>query len=274
MSLLKQYLGFLQSHILWKNSKLFGLIAFDPKLSIDKLDNIVHVEIPNFEVLGKRIESFFADYLEHSNDFDILAKNIQIFSGTTTIGEIDFLLKERMTGQRIHVELVYKFYLYNPALSNDQLKCWVGPNKRDHLLKKIKKITEKQLPLLYTEEAIFKLKTEYDLLVDGFDQQVCYFANLFLPLSVSKEELKYINPDCIEGFWIRKIDFTVANFGKNQYKIPDKADWIIAPASNPDWQSFEKVLSQIDTYLLNEYAPLIWLKTPDGEFQKFFIVWW
>ena len=120
MTLLKQYLGFLNSTILWKDQNYFELAPFDPKLNINKLNDTIRLEIPNFIVLGKRIESFLADYLDHSDDYQILAKNIQVFSGTTTIGEIDFLLKEKATKQNIHVELVYKFYIFDPDLSVEQ----------------------------------------------------------------------------------------------------------------------------------------------------------
>ena len=274
MPLLKQYLGFLNSTILWKDKTFFELESFDPELKIDKLYDTIQLEIPNFIVLGKRIESFLADYLEHSADYQLLAKNIQIFSGTRTIGEIDFLLKDQRTNQNLHVEVVYKFYVYDPDRSQEQAACWIGPNQKDSLQQKIDKLKNKQLPLLYTNEAVQLLKQSYDLDVQTFKQKVCYFANLFIPLSIKADNLKDINKDCIEGFWIRKKDFTRKDFGNNVYKIPRKENWIVSPASNTKWYSYDHVYDEMDEHLKTKRTPLIWSKKKDEQYQKFFVVWW
>ena len=130
------------------------------------------------------------------------------------------------------------------------------------------------MPLLYTNEATELLKKEYGLAVSNFEQKVCYFANLFIPLSMNKADFFNINTDCIEGFWIRKENFTKKEFGNNTYRIPRKENWIVSPASNTNWYSYDAINIQIDKHLHQKRTPLIWLKTPDQKFQKFFVVWW
>jgi len=49
----------------------------------------------------------------------------------------------------IHLEIIYKFYLYDPSIGLTQLDHWIGPNRRDSLVKKLTKLKQKQLPLLY-----------------------------------------------------------------------------------------------------------------------------
>jgi hypothetical protein len=49
-----------------------------------------------------------------------LYENIQVIEDKKTIGEIDFLLKKN-TKQVIHMELAYKFYLFDPSISSEPI---------------------------------------------------------------------------------------------------------------------------------------------------------
>ena len=56
--------------------------------------------------------------------------------------------------QLIHLEVSYKFYLYDENLGKLESEKWIGPNKRDSLVQKTAKLKSKQLPILFHKETI------------------------------------------------------------------------------------------------------------------------
>jgi len=72
-----------------------------------------------------------------ANDYTILAKNLQIIAEKKTLGELDFIV-EAPANEFIHIEMVYKFYLYDPDRKGSWIEKLVGPNLKDHLSFKVK----------------------------------------------------------------------------------------------------------------------------------------
>lgn len=270
-----QFLGFLSTPPLWENT-LFELPQFKfPAVTVSqnfKPDDH-EPRLNSMFVLGKRAEHFFELAMELSGAYSVLARGIQIFRDGTTIGEIDFLLEEKFTGKIFHVEQVYKFYVYDPAFELEQDR-WIGPNRRDTLIKKISRLREKQLPLLHQKETIQQLQN-LDISTVSAHQQVCFLASLFLPKKIiSAEKLPYINTDCIAGFWIHAEEFTETEYSDAQFFTPKKPDWSVDPAHHTIWVSYEYILEQINLFLAEKRSPLVWLKRREGTFERFFIVWW
>src|SRR5690606_12766576 len=131
--------GFLDTPPLWFKNELFNLQQFEfPQASLLSKETILAGSpslLTNF-VLGKRSESFFELALTHSEGFQVIAQNIQIQREKITLGEIDFLIEDCTGNRQFHVELVCKFYLYDPSLDRE-LDRWIGPNRKDSLLQKI-----------------------------------------------------------------------------------------------------------------------------------------
>jgi hypothetical protein len=65
-----------------------------------------------------------------------LYENIQVIEDKKTIGEIDFIIEDKNTKQVIHMELAYKFYLFDPSISSEPINNWIGPNRDDSLQEK------------------------------------------------------------------------------------------------------------------------------------------
>ena len=103
------------------------------------------------------VEKIISELIKSSNNYKVLYENIQIIEGKKTIGEIDFFIKNTTTKRLIHMELAYKFYLYDPKISSEQLNNWIGPNRNDSLKYKLEKLQKKQFPLLYHNSAKSKL---------------------------------------------------------------------------------------------------------------------
>lgn len=225
-------------------------------------------------VLGKRVEHFMSYYLENNSPYKILTQNIQIFNEKTTIGELDFLIQHTATQQIIHLEQVYKFYLYVPDATLYQNDPWIGPNYKDSFQQKMDKLTQKQFPLLY-QEATKNALEHLQLNLSKIQQQLSFKAALFLPFNKISDSFKTINNKCIEGIWMRLEDFEQnSSFQETQFFIPEKQDWGVHPKYNSTWFSYASILPEIQASLAQKRAPLCWLKTSEKEYQKLFVVWW
>lgn len=275
MLLREQYLGFLKTSSLWKDRDLFYIYQFDFRKPQETniIPETIPVIISSNEVLGKRIEHFFEYYIDSISQYTLVLKNLQIFKNKITIGEIDFIIKDNRREKLLHIELVYKFYLYLPQSNVTELEKWIGPNKKDRLVDKVNKLKEKQLPLLYHPETKAVLKKKH-IDYNNITQQVCFLGNLFVPLSYKNKTLAFVNNDCIVGFWIYSQEFTIENYGDQLFFIPNKQDWITDPKNNYTWFSFTTIIEEIKNLLLQKKAPLLWMKNGETSFSVFFVVWW
>lgn len=268
--ILLQFLGFLNTQLIWKTSQLpYPLYHLKP-IPISTLPETF--ELNPSMVLGKRMEVFFTYHITHYSNQEILAHNEQIIFNKKTIGELDFILKDSLTGKVSHIELVYKFYLYDPAIPEDHA-CWTGPNRKDSLDKKLQILENKQFPLLFKKETrplLEKLKIQ----ASEVHQELCFKAHLFVPKDLENISFDSINPKAISGFWIRSTSFTEAEYGDALFYSPKKADWPIEPKFNNNWKSFGDIYDEIISLLDQKQSPLLWMKSSDETYKRFFIVWW
>lgn len=260
----KRYDGFLETRCLWKQDVVFNLQQFEIKSKSTKID----IEIDEKLRLGKYIERLVSFELKQNKSISILSENIQIQNKKTTLGELDcLLLKDE---KPIHLEIIYKFYVYDDLIGNSEIEHFIGPNKKDALIEKLIKLSQKQLPLLHSEAAKKYLET-LNLNSAKTEQQVYFKAQLFIPLQ-KEIILKTLNQDCISGFYIFKKQ--MQQFSDCKFYMPKKIDWIITPYPNVNWLNFESFKKTVQPYLERQFSPLCWVKFPNGELKKFFLVWW
>ncbi|AMC10564.1 hypothetical protein Lupro_04595 [Lutibacter profundi] len=261
-----QYEGFLQTPLLWESENVFNLEQL--KLFKKKV-SVFEGNIQKKLRLGKRVERFVSNELNQYKAITILKENIQIQDGNTTIGEIDCLLKQQE--QPIHLEIVYKFYLYDKTVGLTELEHWIGPNRKDSLVKKLTKLKEKQLPLLLkpqTKPTLEKLK----IYVKEIKQLVYFKAQLFIPYQLKNNTFKLINNNCIKGFYIYFQE--LSQFSECKFHMPTKVNWLQETQTYVNWLSFEKFEQAIEVFMLSKTSPLCWMKQPNGKIYKIFIVWW
>jgi hypothetical protein len=269
--LAKQYRGFLDTPPLFEeieNFKLFSVSEIKPEL----FNHLKLSSIPENMVLGKRVELFFHHFIENSKIYDLLAANLQIIENKVTLGELDFLIIDTLLNQFLHLELVYKFYLYDPEIDGE-LQRWIGPNRRDTLLFKIKKLKNKQLPLLQNT-ATKPYLNELKVSVKEFVQQVCFLGKLYVPLNLYNSHFPKINNKCIVGFWLTFEAFLNHHHEKDVYCLPTKKNWLLQPEDNTDWVSLNEIMNSIEKSLQNKKSLLCWKKTYNNQFEQFFVVWW
>lgn len=261
----KRYEGFLNTHHLWKNDTLFNLKPLEIKSYISK----INIEIDENLRLGKYIERFVSFQLEQEDNISILAENIQIQNEKITLGELDcLLLKDKFP---IHLEVIYKFYLYDDTVGNTEIEHFIGPNRKDALIEKLTKLKDKQLPLLYSKAC----KPYLDALalnLENITQHVYFKAQLFIPYNKQSIQLKTLNSDCIVGYYINKND--LRDFTDCKFYIPKKKDWLLLPHTNIAWLNLNDFQSIANDYFEQEFSTLCWIKSKKGELKKMFLVWW
>ena len=266
-----QFAGFLNTRQIWKENKF----PYQPYL----LKPVPNAKLPKTlefspsMVLGKRMELFFQYYVTHFSHEEVLAHNEQVIFEKKTLGELDFILKNSISGEISHVELVYKFYLYVPEIQGDQA-CWIGPNQRDSFPEKLTRLQNNQFPLLYRKETLPLLNR---LKIDPSEvtQKLCFKANLFLPKNWNEKiNFSEINPDAVSGFWIKASEFTKEDYGNALFYSPKKPDWPVDPRENQTWFTYDEINLQITRFLEKDQSPLVWMKTSEHLLQRFFIVWW
>jgi len=267
--LFEQCIGFLNTPPLWTKEQ-FGLTQFEfPQID---LKDFKPKPIPNRIRLGHQMEYVFKQLVAYDTPYQVVLHNLPIRKGKQTIGEIDFILKEFVTKALIHVELTYKFYIINPDIT-EPIHQLMGPNRRDMFFTKMEKIKNEQIPLLHSN---FGSKTLQDrnISVEDIRHQVCYKAQLFRPYGIENVHIRPLNKNCIVGFWLKFEDFKRAEFQSHNYYIPYKSEWVIAPHDQKEWTSHYETLLEINLRMIKENAPMVWMRKLDGNFEKFFVVWW
>jgi hypothetical protein len=261
-----QYNGFNSTPQLW-DGEIVGLsqinIQEESSNKFDKLNNLPKLR------LGHLVERFVANELNNNADIEILAENIQIKKDKRTIGEIDCLLTHNHTP--VHLEIIYKFYIYDESVGSSELEHWIGPNRKDSLIEKITKLKTKQLPLLYKQETA-SLLTELKLDISKIQQQVYFKAQLFVPFKMRGFPLRLVNNNCIQGYYIRYND--IEQLYNHKLYIPTKLDWLTNVHDDVTWLNYKEGNKVIKESIIQERSPLCWIKDENNNLQKVFIVWW
>lgn len=261
-----QYLGYVNTPLLWEQTPLLNLVQFNIK-EINSLDYDI---IPTKKYrLGHLVEQFVFHELEHKKAIKLLAKNVQIKKEKQTIGELDCILKT--DDSLIHLEIIYKFYLYDESVGYSELEHWIGPNRKDSFIEKITKLKNKQLPLLFKPETQVLLD-KLNLKALDIQQQVYFKAQLYVPIHLINTPLRTINSNCIVGYYLSFND--LETLITNQFYIPQKLDWLTEPHVDVDWLTYEEGQQEIMAFISQEKSPLCWIKSQNGTLQKLFVVWW
>ncbi|MGY8933933.1 MAG: DUF1853 family protein [Flavobacteriales bacterium] len=242
-----------------------------PTFNLSELDLITDLEfqLPTNIRLGHLAEKIVSELIKSSSNYKVLYENIQVIDGKKTIGEIDFIIEELKTKALIHMELAYKFYLFDPDISSEPINNWIGPNRNDSLKEKLYKLKRKQFPLLYHSCTKSKFNT---IEIDEVSQALCLLVSLFIPYEY-KANFSPIYKKAIRGYYLNFDKFTSFDNSAKNYYIPSKKEWGMDPSENNSWTDFKGIEKYIKTSITEKQAPLCWQKYKDS-YLAFFIVWW
>ncbi|QHI36779.1 hypothetical protein IMCC3317_21490 [Kordia antarctica] len=238
-------------------------------LSKLNLETELHFQLPTNLRLGHLAEKVVSELIKASTNYKVLYENIQILDDKQTIGEIDFIIEELKTKQLIHLELAYKFYLFDPTISSIPMHNWIGPNRNDSLKEKLEKLKRKQFPLLYHSCAKSTFET---INIDEVSQALCLLVSLFIPYKY-KGSFSPTYEKAIKGYYLNFELFTKLDNSEKTYYLPSKKAWGIEPSENKLWTDFTNIEKHIHTKIQEKQAPLCWQKHGES-YITFFIVWW
>lgn len=220
---------------------------------------------------GQQMEVAFAKAIERMEHWNIITQNIQCIQNKTTKGEVDFILQNTESKQFYHVELAVKFYLYVPY-SENEIECFIGPNKKDLLHEKLHKMNDRQFPILFEPEVTALLKL---LNIDAkhVKQSSCFKAFIFTPFGSEMHHFSEINNACVAGQYLNlhTLDSLISHESKAY--VPEKLDWIVNPEHHKNWINWPEAKEAILQQLEKKNAPMVWIKNQESV-HRYFVVWW
>lgn len=244
-----------------------GLPTFD--LADLQLTTAVDFELPTNLRLGHLAEKVVSELIKASANYQMIDENIQIIEDKKTIGELDFIVEKNLTKQLIHIELAYKFYLFDPSISSKIINNWIGPNRNDSLQEKLTKLKTKQFPLLQHASTQAMIA---DLATRQISQALCLLVSLFVPHQYQAN----FNPNyqrAIKGYYLDLDTFFRLDNDQKAYRLPPKKAWGMEPDEDQKWTNLGGIEKQLLSSMHEKRAVLCWQKE-QGKYSTFFVVWW
>ncbi len=271
MELKHQYDGFLDMHDIGSIASLPNVWPWEEVSGIATEKSYPEISIitSGNGTFGKRMERFMSHEIRIDSTWKVRAENIQIIDDHRTIGELDFILENIQTQRLLHLELACKFYLYDPELPIETAR-WIGPNRRDSLQLKLRKLEKKQFPLL-SNPATQKVLEKLNIDAVDMEQALSIRSMLFLPAG-STTPPHGVNPKSVQGNWYRPEDLD--QYQNCLFHLPEKMNWAVNPVHAVDWMEYNSFRDELSRWHAEKRAPMCWLQTPEGTFEKLFVVWW
>lgn len=151
-------------------------------------------------LLGIYFETLVEFWLRHWRQVEFIASRLQVRDGNHSIGEFDFLFRDRFSGTTYHWETAVKYFLcYRRGEGPLQ---WLGPNPRDTLPKKLNKVFSHQLRISSYPEAGPLMQ---QLQLTELQPQAYIKGWLFYPVESDWQQHREIPPDVsprhLKGWW-------------------------------------------------------------------------
>lgn len=188
----------------------------------------------NLRYQGSRRLGFYYQWLwqqliSHHPDYQLVGEEIQLSANGQTLGAIDFLVRNLRSGQLEHWEVAIKFYLAYK-------QSWPGPNARDNLDKKVKRMLTHQLML--SDHPAYKatLAAQYG---QPDVRRLIMQGRLFYPMHTTDTGSGIqLNPGAAKGLWTYAAQAQALDLRRIA-----KPEWIAPPRF--EWLEKEPVLTEV-----------------------------
>lgn len=231
------------------------------------LETVERVPVPTFEShlpLGKYAEELILYYLRNQTQVTLLANNIQLIQEKLTVGELDYLLYDKIAKENIHLEFAIKFYL---QMNLKGKTTFLGPSTKDWMKRKLKKLLSHQLQLT---------KSYCELLPDSvknidFTPKVCIKGSLFFHFGEWNPERRDI---LNEGWWLNVNEMEKLNNDSYSFNlITKKGNWIFPFNKRIERFNFQQLQKKADFLLESRNEIMVVRFNSQGEaIDKGFVV--
>lgn len=219
-----------------------------------------HIQMGNNKLLGKYYESLVEYWFLISKRFEIVDKSLQINNNGETIGEFDFILKDKANNKFIHLEAAGKFYL-----SSENKADWItyiGPNPHDNLKKKMEKLFNEQTQLSKTVLGKEKLT---ELGISEIESAILIKGYFFYPIEsfLSNHFIipEHSNPNHNKGWWLRFSEIEKLHaVNCDQWLVLKRSNWIsqaVATTENELLNTHDLSMFLRSYFEFNHYPVLI-----------------
>ena len=220
--------------------------------------------------LGRYVETLWAFWLENSARFEVMEQNLPFRDGGKTLGELDFLVLDKASGESLHWEMAVKFYL--GVGDTRQHSNWHGPGKKDRLDLKVEHLSHRQ-SVICQRPVVQKLLQERGHQIDACG--VILKGRLFYPYASGEEGFMPLNADPrhLRSYWLTVSDLQKTKAVANSFSPLLGYGWLAGPRQHHKmpWLSMKKLLEAIKNG--DFHLPLhLACKSQEAVNQRFFIV--
>ena len=152
--------------------------------------------------LGRYYERLWHFALQHAPGIELIAANLPIRVGGHTLGELDFLLRDRYGVH--HLEMAIKLYLGPQQGDGRDPAQWLGPGSNDRLERKLKHFTQHQLPMSSRPESRDILA---GLDIQAFTAHMWLGGYLLYPWPGHSLSPAGAHPQHLRGRWLHQSDW-------------------------------------------------------------------
>lgn len=149
--------------------------------------------------LGHLYEDALEALIDSSDSLERVASHLQVIDERgVTLGEMDFVLLDKLAGEHLHLELAVKFYL---AVETSNGWEFPGPDPRDNWQRKLDRMRTHQFVLGQRPESRRLLKERFQ--IDRVEARQLIYGCLFLPMASQSVPMPdSIAADARKGRWL------------------------------------------------------------------------
>jgi hypothetical protein len=236
------------------------------KLDQDPTSLVEQLQAQKDRRLGNYFETLLAYWLSADPQYDLIERNLPIRDAGNTLGELDFIVRDKHSGQNYHWEVAVKFYL--GVGDTRQRNNWHGPGKRDRLDIKLDHLQNRQsqiCSLLQTQKVLQQRN------IDIAGSAVILKGRLFYPYPNDGVHPAGANRHHLRSHWYRLKDLVASAAQEDRFRPLLNSGWMADHGSvNAADYKMAELLSEIQQKKLR--LPLYLISIRRHEIHRLFLV--
>jgi hypothetical protein len=205
--------------------------------------------------LGIYFEALWQFFIDSDPDLELTAANLPVRENGITRGEFDLIYFDKTTGEHYHLELAVKFYMGLAGTDTSQQDHWWGPNCKDRLDLKLKRLFEHQCAMSQSEQGIKELNL---LSCSQINREMAVKGMLFYPAD-NQQKPQGIDAGHQRGEWFDLKQFKKLSVESRYWKLLSRSNWLspFYQAAGETPCSHEKLIEQLECYFEINQRPLM-----------------